>query len=392
MQTSAKIDQYLSLGSFHPSIYEGFNRYILEGGLSNPKEWQYILPKLLLRSFGGPDTPGWVDLIHTQSEDTMVSFYSTFHPTSQLFQSLLSQAHHPDIFFEIQLDKLPSPFQNTVLSGDILSLPSFFQSRLIFPKFNRNVISNEHSDLHLRLSLIEYFFFYFIYSWVFIQERFLKPKILDPNSQLSSSNVSNTTTFHHPSQVQKLSDPPITLYCNLLESYLHYLLPLQSASSRLESKFILNSFHSLTDTIFTTSSVKMTGSIDSKNILAASLSDTIISLIAELWLHDNHYLDVEKIKSNRILPYKSPLLGVCKAILVFIQHLAIIGLLEEEDLVMGGKNVKRQSSFLNNLRQKAYQTIRKPLYQFILQTFLFFNYERDGSVIGQVCIIVYHVF
>lgn len=143
---------------------------------------------------------------------------------------------------------------------------------------------------------------------------------------------------------------PTPFYCSIIESYLYFLLPLQSSSTAIDSRFANNSFHSLTDSIFTSSAIHVSGAIDSRNIIAATLSDAFISMISELWLHQKEYgwhkrVTGQSMASLYASPSPSP--PMTRAVLVVVQHLAIIGLFETDATLRG----KPHTTFLSTLKR-----------------------------------------
>src|SRR5689334_19129374 len=98
-------------------------------------------------------------------------------------------------------------------------------------------------------------------------------------------------------QFSDFSLDPIPLYCDILETYLFYFLPLLSRSNpALEA--LLNPVsgappgsgspltpHSLTNTIYTNFHLKsLLGSLEALSLLATQMADTVTSLIVSHWI------------------------------------------------------------------------------------------------------------
>lgn len=325
-----RVDQILNQAVFSRSTYELLCSYFREGGLQQEKEIQYVLPRLLSRAFGSSDTPGWLDSVIQSStaRDDQPShlFYSFFHPSASLFQTLLRRSHIPTPSFQVSIDCFPKFFQETILKGELMSLPQYFHSKIAFPAQN---------DIHLQLSPIEYHLFYIGYAWQLLLER-------RPLSQ-------------------DLITPASSMYSRLLESYLYYLLPCS-----LDPAVSLPSW--ISDSIFTATGIQIRGTSDSKNILAATLSDSILSFLVTLWIVPFTF-HVHDRPISFILP-------LSKTILTVVQHLAIIG--------SPSRSNDKSTGFMSTLRSKAYQLLQRPIFELVRATFNRTIYEMDQALVGPV--------
>lgn len=285
-------------------------------------------------------------------EDSLSNlFYSLFHPSSLFFQTLLRQAHIGTPVFDISLDKLSSTFQETIIKGELVTLPVYFHTRVAFPQFGSQRTSSLN-DIHLQVSPIEYFLFYICYSWRYTIERVLSRQ---------STELSEYASF----------------YTRLIESYLYYLLP-----CHLEGT--LNS--PLSDSIFTSTSIQLRGTIDSRNILAATLSDSLLSFIVIIWFNcvENHISS--KTCSHSVSPLVNVSIPLSRTILTVVQHLAIIGPLDSIQYHSTIKlyDGKQPTAFISTLKTKSYNLLRKSIYNMIRQSFNQTVYEMNHSLIPHI--------